>query len=74
MIKEFEINDILNAIDKISKTNRNKTDETEMKNDFTNKNDILTLNNQAKPSKSDVLVLDQIIEQNNRTFKRERIK
>tara|TARA_B100001750_G_C15317344_1_gene500406 strand:- start:225 stop:413 length:189 start_codon:yes stop_codon:yes gene_type:complete len=62
MIKEFEINDILNAIDKISKTNRNKTDETEMKNDFTNKNDILTLNNQAKPSKSDVLVLDQIIE------------
>ena len=62
MIKEFEINDILNAIDKISKTNRNKTDETEMKNDFTNKNDILTLINQAKPSKSDVLVLDQIIE------------
>ena len=62
MIKEFEINDILNAIDKISKTNRNKTDETEMKNDFTKKNDILTLNNQAKPSKSDVLVLDQIIE------------
>ena len=62
MIKEFEINDILNAIDKISKTNRNKTDETEMKNDFTNKNDILTLNNQAKPSKSDVLVLNQIIE------------
>ena len=74
MIKEFEINDILNAIDKISKTNRNKTDKTEIKNDFTNKNDILTLNNQAKPSKSDVLVLDQIIEQNNRTFKRERIK
>ncbi len=62
MIKEFEINDILNAIDKISKTNRNKTDKTEIKNDFTNKNDILTLNNQAKPSKSDVLVLDQIIE------------
>ena len=61
MIKEFEINDILNAVDSISK-NKKKKIKTVEKKDFAEKNDILTLNNQAKSDKSEILVLDQMIE------------
>ena len=61
MIKEFEINDILNAVNSISKIKKKKTNTTE-KNDSTNKGDVLTLNNQAKFNKSEILVLDQMIE------------
>ena len=61
MIKEFEINDILNAVNSISKIEKRKTNTTE-KNDSTNKGDVLTLNNQAKFNKSEILVLDQMIE------------
>jgi len=61
MIKEFEINDILNAVDSISK-NRKKKIKTVEKKDFAEKNDILTLNNQAKSDKSEILVLNQMIE------------
>ena len=55
MIKEFEINDILNAVDSISKMD-------EKKNKTAEKNDALTHNNQAKSNKSEILVLDQMIE------------
>ena len=61
MIKEFEINDILNAVNSISKIEKKKTNTTE-KNDSTNKGDVLTLNNRAKFNKSEILVLDQMIE------------
>ena len=61
MTKEFEIDDILIAVNSISKIEKKKSKTIEKK-DSAEKNDILTLNNQAKPSKSDVLVLDQIIE------------
>ena len=61
MIKEFEINDILNAVNTISKIERKKTKIMEKK-DSANKNDDLTLNNQAKSNKSEILVLDQMIE------------
>ena len=61
MIKEFEINDILNAVNSISKIKKKKTNTTE-KNDSTNKGDVLTLTNQAKFNKSEILVLDQMIE------------
>ena len=61
MIKEFEINDILNAVNSISKIEKKKTNTTE-KNDSTNKGDVLTLNNQAKFNKSEILVLNQMIE------------
>mgnify|MGYP001328955099 CR=1 FL=1 len=61
MTKEFEINDILSAVNSISKIEKKKTKTIEKK-DSSDKNDILTLNNQVKPSKSDVLVLDQMIE------------
>ena len=56
MTKEFEISDILNAVDDISKIER--------KNVSTDKDDVLTLNNQVKSNKSNILVLDQMIEQN----------
>ena len=54
MTKEFEIDDILIAVDNISKIER--------KNDSIDKDDILTLNNQVKSNKSNILVLDQMIE------------
>ena len=59
--KEFEINDILNAVNNISKIEK-KRRKTVKKKDSTGKNDILTLNNQAKSNKSEILVLDQMIE------------
>jgi len=62
MKKEFAINDILNAVDNISKIERKKVKAIETKNDSTDKNDILTLNKQVKSNKSKILVLDQMIE------------
>ena len=61
MIKEFEINDILNAVNSISKIEKKKS-ITQEKKDTTNKEDILILNNQAKSNKREILVLDQMIE------------
>ena len=61
MEKEFEINDILNAVNSIYKIEKKKTKAVEKK-DSTNKDDVLTLNNQAKSNKSEILVLDQMIE------------
>jgi len=58
MIKEFEINDILNAVKSISKIEK----KTLGKKYFRDKNEVLTLNNQAKSNKSEILVLDQMIE------------
>ena len=62
MKKEFAINDILNAVDNISKIERKKVNVIETKNDSTDKNDVLTLNKQVKSNKSKILVLDQMIE------------
>ena len=59
--KEFEISDILNAVNSISKIEKTKTKTVEKK-DTVNKDDVLTLNNQAKSNKSEILVLDQMIE------------
>ena len=61
MAKEFEIIDILNAVNNISKIEE-KRSKTVKKKDSTGKNDILTLNNQVKSNKSEILVLDQMIE------------
>ena len=61
MTKEFEINDILSAVNSISKIEKKKI-KTAEKKDSADKNDILTLNNQAKSNKSEILVLDQMIE------------
>ncbi len=62
MEKEFEINDILNAVNNISRIERKKGSAIEINNVSTDKNDVLTLNNQAKSDKSEILVLDQMIE------------
>ena len=62
MEKEFKINDILNAVNSISKIETKKAKIIEIKNDSIDKDDILTLNNQAKSNKSDILVLNQMIE------------
>tara|TARA_B100000029_G_scaffold430091_1_gene440855 strand:- start:570 stop:746 length:177 start_codon:yes stop_codon:yes gene_type:complete len=58
MIKEFEINDILNAIEKISKIDKKATKKKA--ND--NKKDVLTLNKRVKSAKSEILVLNEMIE------------
>jgi len=62
MIKEFKIDDILNAVDGISKMERKKSRTIETKNDSIGKDEVLPLNNQVKSNKSDILVLDQMIE------------
>ena len=62
MEKEFEINDILNAVNNISRMERKKGRVIEINNVSADKNDVLTLNNQAKSDKSEILVLDQMIE------------
>jgi len=62
MAKAFEINDILNAVDNISKIERKKDKTIETKNDSADKDDVLTLNKQVKSNKSKILVLDQMIE------------
>ena len=61
MVKEFEINDILNAVNSISGIKKKKSNITEKK-DTNYKNDVLTLNKQAKSAKSEILVLNQMIE------------
>ena len=61
MAKEFEINDILNAVNSISKIKKKKSKIVE-KNDSTDNDDVLTPNKQAKSNKSEILVLDQMIE------------
>ena len=62
MEKEFKIDDILNAVNNISKIERKKGRSIEIKNDSASKDDILPLNNQVKSNKSEILVLDQMIE------------
>ena len=61
MTKEFEINDILSAVNSISNIEKKKIKSIEKKG-LIDKNDILSLNNQVKTTKTDVLVLDQMIE------------
>ena len=61
MKNEFEITDILNAVNSIYKKEKKKTKIMERK-DSTDKKDDLTLNNQVKSNKSEILVLDQMIE------------
>ena len=62
MEKEFEINDILNAVNSISKIERKKGSIIKIKNDSAGKDDVLTPNYQEKSDKSEILVLDQMIE------------
>ncbi len=61
MIKEFEINDILKAMEAISKIQK-KDRKIEKKKITNKKNDVLPVNNQVKSTKSDILVLSEMIE------------
>ena len=61
MIKEFEINDILEAMETISKIEK-KDRKIEKKKITNKKNDDLPVNNQVKSTKSDILVLNEMIE------------
>jgi len=61
MIKEFKINDILKAMETISKIDRK--DRKIQKKKITNKKErVFPVNNQAKSTKSDILVLSEMIE------------
>ena len=62
MKKEFEIDDILNAVNSISKIERKKGITVKEQKDLTDKDGALTHNNQVKSNKSKILVLDQMIE------------
>ena len=62
MIKEYKIKDILNAVDSIQKIKKKAIKSTIKRNDFNEKNDILSLNKPVKTSKSEILVLDEMIE------------
>ena len=62
MIKEFKINDILGAVNSISEMKTKKNRSKEIKNDFSGKDGALNTDNQAKSDKSELLVLDQMIE------------
>ena len=62
MIKEFEIKDILNAVKYISKMEKGGDKTIETKIDSIDKDVVLPLNSQVKSTKSDILVLDQMIE------------
>jgi len=61
MIKEFKINDILKAMKTISKMEK-KDRKIEKKKITRKKNDDLPVNNQVKSAKSDILVLNEMIE------------
>ena len=61
MIKEFKIDDILNAMNSISKLKKKKSNN--VKNKISgHKNDTLILNNHSKLDKSEVLVLNEMIQ------------
>ena len=61
MIKEFEIVEILNAVDNLCKIEKKKWEISEKK-DYKYNNNALILNKQAESNKSEILVLNQMIE------------
>ena len=61
MIKEFKITDILKAMETISKIEK-KGRKIEEKKITNKKNNVLSVNNQVKSAKSDILVLNEMIE------------
>jgi len=62
MIKEFEIKDILNAVNDIFELERKKIKYTVRKKVFKDKAHNLPNNQGVKSNKSEILVLDEMIE------------
>ena len=60
-IQEYEISDILSAVDSIYRIEKKKN-KIVKKNGSTDKHDVLILNNQAKTNKGEILVLDKMVE------------
>ena len=61
MTKEFEVSDILKAVNIISKIAKKKS-KIGKKKDSNSKEDVLNLNNRTKSNKREILVLNQMIE------------
>ena len=61
MIKEFKIVEILNAVDNLCRIEKKKWEISEKK-DYEYNNNALILNKQAESNKSEILVLNQMIE------------
>jgi|TARA_B110000438_G_scaffold296885_1_gene342281 hypothetical protein len=61
MNKEYQINDILDAVDSIYKVKRKKDKNIKTNNEYAGDNELMTTG-EKKSNKSDVLVLDQMIE------------
>ena len=62
MIKEFEISDILNAVNSISRVDKKKNKITEIKTKPADKISNLASDNQAKSNMEDILVLNEMID------------
>ena len=60
-IQEYEISDILSAVDSIYRIEKKKNKTIEKKGSA-DKDDILILNNQTKTNKNEILVLDKMVE------------
>jgi len=60
MVKEFRVNDILDAVNSIYKIEKKKS-KTIKKKDTERKDRILSLNKQAKSHNSNILVLEKMI-------------
>ena len=61
MTKEYQINDILSAVNALSKMDKKKATNKKNK-DSNSTNDVLIHNKQAELNKSEILVLDEMIE------------
>ena len=62
MKKEFDINDILDAVDNIAQFKKKDKKKQEIEKNYVSNNDNMTIKKQNKINKSDVLVLSEMIE------------
>lgn len=62
MKKEFDINDILDAVDNIAQFKKKDRKKQEIEKNYVSNNDNMTIKKQNKINKSDVLVLSEMIE------------
>jgi|TARA_B110000438_G_scaffold297620_1_gene344310 hypothetical protein len=60
--KEFDINDILDAVDNIAQFKKKDKKKQEIEKNYVSNNDNMTIKKQNKINKSDVLVLSEMIE------------
>jgi hypothetical protein len=60
--KEFDINDILDAVDTITQFKRKEGEKQEIKKNYISNNDNMAIKKQTKINKSAVLILTEMIE------------